>query len=153
MKRIALAVAVLLGSFAAYAQGQGPIVAQELVSAATHATPTAADFTVTTGSTIGKSIAVENLSGVFIYICGIGGNPTGGTMRAWGLDSRTGQVFRVPDADLTITSQSTPCVGWLTWEVTMRGAGIRLMWVSASYTASAGTTLNVYYRAWATRTP
>ena len=69
------------------------------------------------------------------------------TMRAYVRDARTGMVSRMPEGDLIATAVSHQCITFLAFQVIIQG-NFRIMWSSAGTTASAGTTVDVYYRGW-----
>ena len=112
MKR--LLPAVLLFALVAHAD-DGVRVASVTVTSASPSSssnPTAASFTITSGSSIGTAIELRKVTGLRVSICGVGGNLSGaGAAQAFMLNDRTGLIERNPTLDKTITVTATSCAG------------------------------------------
>jgi hypothetical protein len=106
---------VVLCSAVALAADDGVRVAAVTVtsgSPSSSSNPTAASFTLTSGSSIGTAINLRGANGLRVSICGNGGNLSGaGAAQAYVLNDRTGLIERNPTLDKTITVTATSCAG------------------------------------------
>lgn len=74
--------------------------------------PTAASFTLTSGSVQGTAIELRSVLGLRVSLCAVGGNLSGaGTLQAFLLNDRTGLIERNPDLDKTVSVTATSCAG------------------------------------------
>lgn len=155
-----LVLVSLLFCGAAYAQ-EGVRVARETTagSPATRANPTAASFTVSSGSgstfAYGTAVELKNVTGIRVSVCVNGGNLAGaGALRAYLLDDRTGLVKRNPALDLSISVTATSCQGsacpcqqFPDAYVPASRVGGQVLYAPDGVTISAGTGVTVYIEA------
>lgn len=139
-------VALLLGSVA-FGGGGSQVIAEEN-QALTRAAPAASEFTVTSGSTIGKSLSLIDIEGFRVSVCAEATRTLSGAgnLRAYLLDERSGEVQRNPALDLAVSASSVKCMVFPDME-TMVATG-RLIYAADSVTVSAGTTVDVRIRGW-----
>ena len=138
----------LLFSAVAIAQvGGSQSVAQEAQST-TRSAPALADFTTTSGSSIGKSLDLANLLGFRVMVCAESGQTLSGAgnLRAYLLDLRDGLVKRNPSIDLAVTASSVRCQVFPDQEVLIPYDLV--MYAADGVTVSGGTTVTVQLRGW-----
>lgn len=142
-------IALLFVSGLALAQMGSEIVAAEN-QALTRAAPALADFTVTSGSTIGKSLDLADVAGFRVSICAEATRTLSGAgnLRAYWYDLRASEVMRNPSLDLAVTGTTKCQVFPDQMVVTPRG---RVLYVSDGVTVSAGTTVDVRITGWRKR--
>lgn len=139
MKRF-LVLTALLTSGSALAQEQ--LKALE-VQALTRTAPTAASFTVTSGSTLGVSVPLMDVVEFRVSICAVNAGATlsgAGTLDAYLLDDVDGEVKLNKHLQWTVTS-TTRCQVFP--NQVAEGLSGYVMYAANAVTVSAGTTVTV----------
>lgn len=142
MKKLAL-VLMFISSVASALPGGGEGYAFE-TQALTRATPTVADFTITVGTLIGKSLWLMEMAGFRVSVCATSGQTLSGagTLQAWLLDERSGLVMRNPGLDMAISASGTRCQVFPDIRSVMVSSG-RVIYAASGVTVSGGATVDV----------
>ena len=155
MKRFTLAVLLCLATAASAQESsiRSATVTVTSASPSSSANPTAATFTLTSGSVQGTAVELRGAEGLRVSACGVGGNLSGaGTIQAFTLNDRTGLIERNPDLDKTITVTATSCAGsacpcqsWPDTQVSGSRVGGWVMYIPVGVThGGTGVTVRTY---------